>query len=90
MVEWDGKKASTNLSKHGISFIEATSVLDDPHVLILDDPLHSIGELRFLAVGYSNQNQILAVIYTERNNDIRIISARPATRKEQKTYEQDL
>jgi uncharacterized protein len=90
MVEWDGKKASINLSKHGISFIEATSVLDDPYVLILDDPLHSIGELRFLAVGYSNQNQILAVIYTERNNDIRIISARPATRQEQKTYEQDL
>jgi uncharacterized protein len=90
MVEWDGEKAKANLFKHGISFIEATSVLDDPCALILDDLYHSIGELRFLAVGYSDQNNLLAVIYTERNNDIRIISARPATRQERKTYEQDL
>ena len=89
MVEWDGEKAKANLFKHGISFIEATSVLDDPRVLILDDSFHSIGELRFLAVGYSDQNNLLAVIYTERNNDIRIISARPVTRQERKTYEQD-
>ena len=90
MVEWDGKKAKGNLIKHGISFIEAISVLDDPCVLILDDPLHSIGELRFLAVGYSEQNNLLAVVYTERNNDIRVISARPVTRQERKIYEQDL
>lgn len=56
------------------------------HVLTLDDPLHSIGELRFLAVGYSEQNNLLAVVYTERNNDIRVISARPVPRK---MYEQD-
>jgi uncharacterized protein len=84
------EKAKGNIVKHGISFIEAISVLDDPYVLILDDPLHSIGELRFLAVGYFDQNNLLAVIYTERNNDIRIISARPTTRQERKTYEQDL
>ena len=90
MVEWDGKKAKGNLIKHGISFIEAISVLDDPLVLTLDDPFHSIGELRFLAVGYSEQNNLLAVIYTERNNDIRVISARPVTRPERKMYEQDL
>lgn len=90
MVEWDGEKAKANLLKHGVSFIEATSVLDDPCVLILDDAFHSIGELRFLAIGYSDQNNLLAVIYTERNNDIRIISARPTTRQERKTYEQDL
>jgi uncharacterized protein len=90
MVEWDGEQAKTNRFKHGIAFLEATSVLDDPYVLILDDPLHSIGEQRFLAVGYSDRNQLLAVIYTERNNDIRIISARPATTQERKSYEQDL
>ncbi len=90
MVEWDGKKAKGNLVKHGISFIEAISVLDDPYVLTLDDPLHSIGELRFLAVGYSEQNNLLAVVYTERNSDIRVISARPVTRQERKMYEQDL
>ena len=90
MIEWDGKKAKGNLIKHGISFIEAISVLDDPYVLILNDPLHSIGELRFLAVGYSEQNNLLAVVYIERNNDIRVISARPVTRQERKIYEQDL
>jgi uncharacterized protein len=90
MVEWDGEKAKINRFKHGIAFLEATSVLDNPYVLILDDPRHSIGEQRFLAVGYSDRNQLLAVVYTERNNDIRIISARPATTQERKSYEQDL
>lgn len=82
MVEWDGKKAKGNLVKHGIYFIEAISVLDAPYVLTLDDPLHSIGELRFLAVGYSEQKNLLAAFYTERNSDIRVISARPVTRQE--------
>ncbi len=90
MVGWDGMKAKGNLVKHGISFIEAISVLDAPYALTLDDPLHSIGELRFLAVGYSEQNNLLAVVYTERNNDIRVISARPVTRQERKVYEQNL
>jgi uncharacterized protein len=90
MVEWDGAKARSNRFKHNVSFIEAASVLDDPYVLILDDPLHSIGELRFLAIGYSDRRQLLAVIYTERNNDLRIISARPGTTQERKSDEQDL
>jgi uncharacterized protein len=59
-------------------------------VLILEDSFHSIGERRFLAVGYSDRNQLLAVIYIERNNDIRIISARSGTTQERKSYEQDL
>jgi uncharacterized protein len=59
-------------------------------VLILEDSFHSIGERRFLAVGYSDRNQLLAVIYTERNNDIRIISARSGTTQERKSYEQDV
>ncbi|OUC13080.1 MAG: hypothetical protein B0A82_18915 [Alkalinema sp. CACIAM 70d] len=90
MVEWDGDKAKSNFLKHGVTFVEAVSVLDDPYVLILDDALHSIGEQRFLAVGYSARNRLLAVVYTERNDDFRIISARPVTAGEQKMYEQDL
>jgi len=89
MVEWDGEKARANLLKHGVTFIEATSVLDDPYALFLDDPFHSVGERRFLAIGYSDRNRLLAVVYTERNNDIRMISARCATSKEQRKYEQD-
>jgi uncharacterized protein len=90
MVEWNGDKARSNLIKHGVSFIEATSVLDDPLALTLDDRLHSIGEIRLSTIGYSDRHRILVVIYTERNNTIRIISARPATPKERKIYEQDL
>jgi uncharacterized protein len=87
MVEWDRQKAKTNFVKHGVSFLEATTVLDDPYGLVLEDAVHSVNELRFLSVGYSDRHRILAVIYTERNNDIRIISARPATPSEQKMYE---
>lgn len=90
MVEWDGTKAKTNLKKHGVSFIEAASVLDDPFALTLGDRQHSIGESRFLIIGYSDRHRVLVVIYTERGDQMRLISARPATSKEQKMYEQDL
>ncbi len=90
MVEWDGDKARTNLIKHGVSFIEGASVLDDPLALTIDDRLHSIGESRFLTIGYSDRHRILVVIYTERGDIVRLISVRPATPKERKMYEQDL
>jgi hypothetical protein len=51
--EWNEEKAQGNLIKHGISFTEATTVFNDPQCLIMDDPQHSFGELRFLILGYS-------------------------------------
>ncbi len=61
--EWDEEKAQANLTKHGISFVEATTVFDDPNCLIMDDPKHSIGESRFLILGYSLVQRLLLVVH---------------------------
>ena len=88
--EWDPKKAIKNEKKHGISFSEATTVLGDPLELTISDPDHSSGEFRFLSIGKSNLENLLVVSYTEsQHNRIRIISARKATRQEQRHYEQN-
>ncbi len=88
--EWDENKALRNDDKHGISFAEATTVFGDPMELTIADPNHSTGEYRFLSIGRSNLGNLLAVSYTEREeNHIRIISARRATKHEQKNYEQN-
>jgi uncharacterized protein len=85
--EWDENKARSNIQKHGISFAEATTVFDVPYYLTFDDPLHSVEELRFLSIGYSIKQRLLVVVYTERNYNIRIISARLATKNERSLYE---
>ena len=85
--EWDGEKALANLRKHGVPFEEATTVFADPLSLTIADPDHSNDETRFLDLGLSHQRRLLVVSYTERGNEIRIISARFATRVERKTYE---
>ncbi|PYV36453.1 MAG: hypothetical protein DMG06_30735 [Acidobacteria bacterium] len=85
--EWDGSKAAANLKKHGVSFEEATTVFSDPLSLTISDPDHSASEARFLDLGMSHQSRFLVVSYTERGDDIRIISARLANRHERKTYE---
>lgn len=88
--EWDQNKAAKNVKKHGITFSEATSVFGDPLELTISDPDHSSVEYRFLSIGKSNIGNLLVISYTERQkNRIRIISARKATRQEQKYYEQD-
>jgi uncharacterized protein len=88
--EWNREKAESNLKKHGVSFAEVASVFDDPLHLTADDPSHSIGERRFVALGYSIAQRLLIVVYTERKDKIRIISARPATKIERRTYERNL
>ena len=85
--EWDREKANRNLRKHGVSFDEAVIVFYDPLSATFDDPDHSVGERRFITVGYSAQGRLLAVSHTERGKSIRIISARPATRHERKRHE---
>lgn len=89
MVQWDPSKARSNFTKHGVSFVEGASVFDDSFAITMDDRDHSIGEFRFLTIGYSDRNRILVVSYTDRDDEIRIISVRPANSKERKIYEQD-
>ncbi len=80
--EWDREKAKRNHRKHGVSFDEATTVFYDALSATFDDTDHSIGERRFITVGYSVRERLLAVSHTERGKSIRITSARPATRHE--------
>lgn len=86
--EWDKNKAVTNLSKHGVSFEEAKTVFDDPLYVDFYDPDHSHNEHRFILLGESIQGRLLFVSYMERDNAIRLISAREATQSERKAYEQ--
>ena len=87
IFEWDKDKAESNLRKHEISFWEAASVFSDPLSLTIDDPIHSLEEQRFVIIGVSEYERLLVVVHTIRGENIRIISARQATRQERKTYE---
>jgi uncharacterized protein len=86
--EWDAAKAEQNLAKHGVSFEEATTALRDPLSATGVDPDHSFGEERFVTFGVSSRGRLLVVAHTEREDIIRIISAREATRPERKIYEE--
>jgi uncharacterized protein len=86
--EWDIEKAKQNLIKHGVSFEEAVAVFYDPISATFDDPTHSIGEYRFITIGLSSKNRLIVVSHTDRDNNIRIISARLATTKERKIHEE--
>ena len=87
---WDEEKARRNLRKHGVSFDEANSVFDDPLFLTFADPEYSRNERRFIIMGESAKGRLLVVSYTDREEAIRLISARPVTNKERKAYESDL
>ena len=87
VFEWDENKADTNLRKHGISFLEALTVFQDESSLTFSDYSHSEDEERYIDIGRSSKGQILLVVYTERANNIRIISCRKATAAERQTYE---
>ena len=86
--EWDPRKAATNRTKHGVSFEEASSVFGDPLGLIVDDPRHSRGEKRHVLLGSSERHRLLAVMFTVREDVIRVISARKVTRRERNNYEE--
>jgi len=85
--EWDPKKAKSNESKHNVSFQEACEVFSDNLSSSVNDPDHSIGEDRHLIFGKSHNEKYLVVSYTERNDRIRIISARLMTPRERRAYE---
>ena len=86
--EWDDQKAASNLRKHGVSFDEAVSVFADGQALTFADTDHFEFEDRSRTYGISNKGQLLVVVHTERRNNVRIISARKATRYEKSFYEQ--
>ena len=86
--EWDSAKAAANLKRHRVSFHEAAAVLDDPLSTTFPDKAHSEDEARFVTIGVSRRGTVLVVAHTERNDAVRIISARRATRREREFYEQ--
>jgi hypothetical protein len=86
--EWDLQKAESNLAKHGISFHEAGTVLSDPLALTFEDPDFISGEYRFITFGVSKLNNHIVMSHVDRDNKIRIISARRMTKKERKIYEE--
>ena len=88
VFEWDAGKAAQNVRKHGVPFEEARSVFADALSLTIPDPDHSDREVRWLQLGMSNQYRLLVVSCTERGDRIRIISARLATKRERRDYEE--
>ena len=85
--EWDPKKAAANMRKHGVSFEEAQTVFKDRLAIAFYDPDHSEQEDRSITFGHSDRSRLIVVCTTERDNVLRIISARKATKTEFKIYE---
>jgi hypothetical protein len=85
--EWDPEKDSANLENHGIGFEEAATVFGDPLSLSWGDAVHSEGEYRTLTLGYTDRHRLVIVAHTERGERVRIITARRATKTEEKLYE---
>ena len=86
--EWDPAKAQANVKKHRVTFEEAASVFLDPSALTFWDPDHSEGEDHQITIGRSARHRVLFIAHAPRDGRVRIISARKATRKEQKQYEE--
>lgn len=88
--EWDEQKAKTNFQKHGISFKDAKTVFQDIFAYIFYDQWHSNDEDREIIIGHDSKNRLLLVCFTERNQKVRIISSRLATKKERQNYEKNI
>ena len=84
--QWDNDKATANLRKHGIDFADAVSVFSDDLAITIPD--ERFDEERFITVGMDAFGRVLVVVYTWREDEIRVISARKATRRERKQYEE--
>ncbi|MEH1945541.1 MAG: BrnT family toxin [Nostoc sp.] len=84
--QWDRDKAAANLRKHGVDFADAVTVFSDDLAITITD--ERFDEERFITIGIDAFNRVLVVVYTWRNDEIRLISARQATRYEQKQYEE--
>jgi len=88
VFDWDANKAAVNLKKHGVSFEEVATIFGDPLSVTFNDPDHSVDEHRQITIGFSEKRKTLVVAHTERGRFIRLISARKATKRERKFYEE--
>ncbi len=88
--EWDDLKDTGNLRKHGVDFDEAATTFYDPLALVRPDEEHSQREERLILLGRSRRGRLLVTVFTERGQNIRIISSRCATRREVKSYEKGI
>jgi uncharacterized DUF497 family protein len=85
-LQYDPSKSASNFRKHGVSFADAEGVLSDPLAVTIEDH-DSEGESRFVAIGLGSAGEVLVVVFTERDGDYRLISARRPTPQERKHYE---
>jgi hypothetical protein len=88
LFEWDDDKALANIQKHGVTFEEAATVFGDAFSITQDDVFHSDFEERFITIGLSLISRVLLVVHAERDEKIRIISARKATPSERIAYDE--
>ena len=86
--EWDPEKAEKNLLKHDVHFDEASSIFTDSMFITFLDEEHSTNEERYITIGLSNKGRLLLVAHAEKNDRIRIISARRVTKNEEKFYQE--
>jgi uncharacterized DUF497 family protein len=89
IFDWDPAKAATNLKKHGVAFPEAATAFGDPLSITIPDPEHSSGEARYILIGVSSLGRLVVVAHAGANDSIVIISARPATNAERRSYEEE-
>jgi uncharacterized protein len=88
--EWDLRKARSNLAKHGVAFEQASTIFGDSLSLTIPDSEHSRMERRYATMGRAFNGKLLVVVHTDRDDNIRIISARRASRRERKFYEETI
>jgi uncharacterized protein len=86
--EWDSRKAHSNFVKHGVGFDEASTVFGDSLALTIPDPEHSLAENRYITMGKAFNGKLLVVVHTDRGDNIRVVSARRASRRERQRYEE--
>ena len=89
LFEWDPAKAAANALKHHVTFDEGSTVFADPLAVMMPDPDHSEGEERYLLLGMSVLERLLVVAFSERPPRTRLVSARLATRRERRRYEEE-
>jgi uncharacterized protein len=87
-IVWSEKKNRQNIRNHKVDFNEAKSIFDDPLQISINDPDHSFDEYHFITIGMTENNRLVIVAHTFRNDKIRIITARKPTRGERKNYEE--
>lgn len=88
VFEWNAEKARSNARKHGVPFVEATTVFGDPLAILTPDPDHSETGARYLLLGTSGRGRLLVIAFAERPPRTRLISARQATPRERTNYEE--